>query len=359
LPLSILAACGSSSNSASSGDGGADAPATPDAAPDASPTADAAPDAPTTPTPCTGPWCNAQVVLAVDHVFLGDKDWNGTPNNAAYRSLGMNIDGKVTSRTSTDVCTLAPGATLSAQTDVTNGIDNSYGSNILPVIVSTSSGAVPDDDIDGRISKNGAFTMLIALNGVGGANPTAAMLGSGPLGHAPAWDGSDAWPIDRATLVGGDTATPRAVFSQVSTSNGDLVLAPASGDILLPLPIFPGIRSAPHMPLTHAQLTLTLAPDNKSVTKGVLSGIIPADAFIAWFKTIAGQVNPALCSSNAVTAYATELQYAPDIMVDGTNAPGVACTGISIGIGFTAKSAKLGDAVTVAPAPDPCVDGGP
>lgn len=67
------------------------------------------------------------ISLSLTGVDLGDAEPSG------WRDIGYNLDGKCTTRTSTDSCTLAAGAALSVQDDGTNGIDNSYGENLCPI----------------------------------------------------------------------------------------------------------------------------------------------------------------------------------------------------------------------------------
>jgi hypothetical protein len=54
----------------------------------------------------------------------GSSDWE---------TVGWNLDGKCTTATSTDVCTLSAGAALSQQDDGIGGIDNSFGEYICPI----------------------------------------------------------------------------------------------------------------------------------------------------------------------------------------------------------------------------------
>jgi hypothetical protein len=68
-----------------------------------------------------------QVSLSLTGADLGDA------TSVDWKSVGYNLDGKCTTVSSTDVCTLAPGAAKSTQVDGTSGIDNSYGENICPI----------------------------------------------------------------------------------------------------------------------------------------------------------------------------------------------------------------------------------
>ena len=92
--------------------------------------------------------------------------------------------------------------------------------------------------------------------------------------------------------------------------------------------------------------------DRTEVTKGIISGIINPDEFIEELKSVVGGLDEALCEGSLIDNVASQIQQAPDIMRDSTNGdPSVTCNAISIGLGFTAKRANLGDVV-----PDPVID---
>jgi hypothetical protein len=57
-----------------------------------------------------------------------------TPTTGAWKQMGFNLDGKVTTATSTDVCQLVAGAEPAEQDDGQDGIDNSFGENICPIL---------------------------------------------------------------------------------------------------------------------------------------------------------------------------------------------------------------------------------
>jgi hypothetical protein len=80
------------------------------------------------------------VSLSLTGVDLGDEDPSGVVSSSAWRGIGYNLDGKCTTSTSTDACTLAAGAPLSVQDDGANGIDNSYGENLCPIFDTEAGG---------------------------------------------------------------------------------------------------------------------------------------------------------------------------------------------------------------------------
>src|SRR5678815_3282148 len=72
----------------------------------------------------------ALMTFAIDSVQLGDS----TITSSAWEQFGFDIDGKLTSKTSTDVCTPSAGAPPFYQTDGIGGRDNSFGEWLVPMI---------------------------------------------------------------------------------------------------------------------------------------------------------------------------------------------------------------------------------
>jgi hypothetical protein len=78
--------------------------------------------------------------FALDALFVGDTSFAGTASNDAWQSFGYDLDGRVTTKTSTNVCT-GPGgspATSGGNRDGLGGIDNSWGGGFLPTAVLVS-----------------------------------------------------------------------------------------------------------------------------------------------------------------------------------------------------------------------------
>ena len=79
-------------------------------------------------------------VLAISQLFLGDTDRQGNPSPTAWKDYGYDLDGIVSTKTGTNHCAPVKGANpANVKTDGTNGIDNSFGSNLMPLIVSLAS----------------------------------------------------------------------------------------------------------------------------------------------------------------------------------------------------------------------------
>lgn len=83
---------------------------------------------------------------------------------------------------------------------------------------------------------------------------------------------------------------------------------------------------------------------------GTFSGIVPTAAFLEEVRATAGRVNGSLCAGNGIEQLLTTLQQSSDIGADGSQTPGAPCTGISIGLTFTASEASSPPNVL----PNPC-----
>ncbi len=95
--------------------------------------ADAGPDVGAGPGPDAGS-AGAPPPSALRRVSLAMTQVNfDSPTADAWKTIGFNLDGKVTTATSTDVCQLLSAAAPATQDDGQDGIDNSYGENICPI----------------------------------------------------------------------------------------------------------------------------------------------------------------------------------------------------------------------------------
>ena len=294
------------------------------------------------------------IVLAFSHVYIGDTDRQGIASGAAWKQYGLNIDNKITDRTSTDVCTLTSGASKATQVDGIGGIDNSWGENILPIILTTA-GSDAQKRMNDAIT-NGDFTTMIRLDKLGAQqnySPLPGLLYAGlKTPSPPTWSGGDMWPIDTTSVNGNDINAPKIVFTGGYMNARTWVGAPPMGGITLPFS-FGGTDWG--IALTHVQITMVVAADGRAASQGVISGVVPTEAYIAALKTVAGRISTSLCSGSAFDSIAQQIRQASDIMVTGANVPGAACDGISLGWGFDAKLVKLGALQQPpTPSPDPC-----
>jgi len=298
------------------------------------------------------------VVLAISNLYYGDTDRDGSANANAWRQYGLNIDGKTTTGTSTDTCTPYEGASRCAMIDGENGIDNSFGENLLPILM-TSFGSAMSQRGNAALQA-GDPTTLVRLDQLGmGADysPLPGAVYHAASAVAPKWDGTDVRDVDIASLVSGSLSSP--VLTLSGYMNGRTwVGTPPGGTMLIDLHLTLYGQLALPIPVSHVQITMLIDPSNGMASGGVLSGILAPNDLLVWAQYIVGWVSTSLCSGSAFQSIAQQLLQASDIMMDGTNEPGEACNGISFGIGFDATAVTLGQVVTLPPVPDPCSDGG-
>ncbi len=297
--------------------------------------------------------------FALNALFLGDTDRAGNPSQSAWRKFGYNIDGKVTDKTSTDVCTPAPGAGKTPQVDGENGIDNAFGSIIIPIIQTFSQG------ISKRVTDtitSGSFTIMIDTVGLSddakqtNTGLTGQLFAGGNL-TAPTFSKADDWPVrpellqDGKTIAGGSKVQFKDAFvvggTWVNGAGSDVTLSLAFGGVALDLTIHKATISWDHA--------------GSDSLNGTIAGVINTKELIDGLRKVAGRISDSLCEGSAFQSIAQQIEQASDILSDGTNKAGVPCDGISIGIGFTGK--EIGLPKTVAPlgtpGPDKCSgDGG-
>lgn len=323
------------------------------------------------PSPPPGPTTTSTTkeTFAIKTLFLGEADRNGgAPSNTAWKSYGYNLDGLVTGKDDTNVCTLAAGAPKTNQIDGNNGIDNAFGEVILPIIQSAASLPTPSSTISAAIDK-GDFTIQLQVTGLDDT-PTQTATGlSGQLfasgaydNGTPTFDSTTDWPVspfllnDGATIASGSKVSFNAAYIANGTFvSGDLSTGGITVSVSL---VFQGVALT--LAVNHAVITF----DHTAAAvanNGTIAGVINTQDLITGLKSVAGRISTSLCGS-AFDGIAQQIQQASDIIHDGTNKAGTACDGISIGLGFTgalvANPTKV-ESSDGGNTPDPCAtDGG-
>jgi hypothetical protein len=296
--------------------------------------------------------------FAVDTVFLGEASRSGTPSNNAWKDYGYDVDGLVTTSQSTNVCTLALGSPKSNQADGTNGIDNAWGHVLLPILQTAGSLPTPSST-ESQVIDSGGWTLQIQVTGLSddpqqtAVGLTSQLFVSGAYTGVPAFDTSTDWPVLSTSVVDGQTIASGSTirFSSSYITNGTFVSGAGPNPLTLTFS-FNGIT----LPISihHAVFTFDHV-DHADAAFGTISGVLDTNEFIASMQAVAGLISPSLCGV-AFNGIADQIRQAQDIIKDGTNAPNVACDGISIGLGFTAKLVANPTTVVQAPQPppDPC-----
>lgn len=300
--------------------------------------------------------------FAIETLYLGElARGTTTPTTTAWKNFGYDIDGLTTTSSSINVCTLAQGAPKSDQTDGTNGIDNSWGATLLPIIQSAASLPTPSL-AETTLIDQGSFTLQIQVTGLSD-DPEQSALGltsqlftSGAYGNGtPAFDSSTDWPVLSTSVVDGTSIASGStvqfstsyitdgVFVSGTASNAITVLFSANG---VSMPI---IIHDPVITFTH--------PSHSLAAYGVLSGVLDTQEFIDALQVVAGQISTSLCGS-AFDGIAAQIRQAQEILGDGTNVVNVPCDAISIGLGFEATLVHNPTTVVTAPPPPPNPCGG-
>jgi hypothetical protein len=326
------------------------------------------PPAPTGPTTTSTTPHN----FALHHIHLGDElDSSGNPNWATY---GYNLDGKITTATSTDVCTLAPNANKKNQTDGPGGIDNSFGENIIPLLAAVASN--PSATINTSITE-GHFTVMMDVTGLGSATTLTGLTGAiyggtlfaqGPNAATavPTFTTADNWPLDKTSITSAfasgavQTLTQPVVaknnFTGAYIVNGEFVSG-APTNVTLSLTI-QGVPLT--IPIQHAFITFkNPGTSATNVSGGIIAGVIDAATLVTNIQGVAGNISTSFCTGSTFAQVAKSIMQAADIQDDGTNVAGTACAGISVGIGFDGD--EIGQPQVAGDPPvgtNPCVDGG-
>jgi hypothetical protein len=298
-------------------------------------------------------------VLAISRLNLGAAAVD------AWKSLGYDIDGYASSKTSPWHCKVNEGGNKAAvQTDGYAGIDNSFGENLVPIFLSL------EPNVETKANEavlEGGPTTVLAIEKLGSSKDYAALRSSlyigSNLGAVPKWDGSDKRPVRcewLATCLGAGTPPPPANPSKFISLNSYVASGTwVSGDRAdLPVLLDIGFGYPLVVTLHHAVMAARLGhevPVAKTATAGIISGVLDTEEFIGELHKVGGKLSTALCDGPTWENIAQQIRATSDIMKDGTLYSGAFCNGISVGIGFEMKAVQLGGALNAQPPePNPC-----
>lgn len=295
------------------------------------------------------------VAVVASHLYLGDTDRDDQPSASAWTTYGFDIDGLTT--TPQDLaghCQPSSGANPSVLTDGDDGRDNAFGRSIMPLFLSLQSDF--SQQANQAITSGAASSLLIKIDGLSSPDLSPApsrVYGAAPLLHAPAFDGSDCWPVAYESLsdpVDPDTAL--AIFTNATVSSG-LWESVDAGEvtIILGLPGFISIT----LPLHHTKLSMQIDGGLGGATLGQIGGVVTTADLEEQVRQLAGSFDPGLCTGSTVESILAQIRQASDIMADGTQDENSTCDGISVGFGFDAAAVAFGAiAAPSRPVPGPC-----
>ena len=293
-------------------------------------------------------------ILAVERLFMGDTDWNGSQAADAWENFGRDIDGVVTTNDFSGHCLPNSGASPNnVFPDGPNGLDNAFGKVVVPILLTASQGDGVSEPATMAIHMGGS-TLVFDMIGLGGADqdPVETRLyGSSELGMAANFDGEDCWPVAENSLTNpADITTATTVFDAAVVA-GDVWSSgpPVTLDVA-----FSAQGIAVPLRLYQAQITMRLNAAHDAATQGQISGVIDTAEFNATLADVIGAFDPSLCNGAVLQAIQNQIAQASDIMVDGSQDPGMTCDGISIGLGFEASAVHLGGVGPGLLPPDTC-----
>lgn len=275
----------------------------------------------------------------------------GEGDSGQWKSMGFDLDGKASTALSVDVCKPSSGGSaVGAYPDGDGGIDNSFGKNLLPAVLSLLPTFTSDAQGALDVGQSTSLLEVRCLPPAGDAvGLETAIFDATPLGGAPAWDGSDAWPVEPAHLSNpADPASSTLVFTGGSIAAG--AFDAGSGTFVLDVPVS-GPSATAHLRLTlyAARLTMTPSADHLSAAGGRIGGVLHTEELVAEVEEVGALIGA--CSTPGFDALLQQIRQASDILSDGSQDPLKTCDGISIGLGFEAVAAGLG-AVGPASPPD-------
>jgi len=287
-------------------------------------------------------------------IFLGDSDRNFVASSNAWKDFGLNIDGKISTSQSMDVCKLMMGAPASVHNNGTNGIDNSFGANIVPIFQSASGQQDLSKQASAGLEQGSSPSLALWIDKLGNLQDYAMLAGAGLKVFGPVpplWMGADTWAASSRSVMGSLTqpvlTLPSGKMQTRHYSSGLAAPNPATLELGV-------VGLAFVIPLRHLVVETNIAPDNSAATLGVISAVMNTEEFVEAMRQVVGQANASLCMGGVWDSIAQQIRQASDILDDGTQDPQKTCNAISIGLGFEAVAADIATIVNDPPPPKPC-----
>ncbi len=289
------------------------------------------------------------VVVAVRAIDLNDDDGP---------TAGLNLDG---------VCT-CPGASSCIphpDTDEDNLCDSERGidaqsQTLFGQLSLLTNGAFASQQLS-QDADAGEWTLLLRIEGWTG-EPTDSKVRFSLFtsqafggGVTPQWNGTDAWQVDRESVGSAGTVDdPRFFDDNAYIADGVLVASlPASGivvvseDARLKLAFVAGFLKA----------RLVEAPTGWALREGVLSARLPTSAIFDSLDDFRDGNGDPLCTDNAIFGIARDTVCESADIFSGTGTPTSPCDSISLGVGFDADPAMLGQVVDLSGQTPGCPEG--
>ena len=295
--------------------------------------------------------------FAIHHLYLGDgtvTPQGMTPsytlNDTSWKAIGYNLDGLVSTSSSTDVCTPYTKGTTAQQIDGNNGIDNAFGG-----IIAQKLGSIAN--LSQTVSEKiiaGSFTIEIDTVGLDGTATQSATGLGGQLFAGSDYDGTtappltgdyfslkDNWPVNSALLTGTTVASGSKIkFPSAYVTNGTWVSG-SPIDLTLSLSL---LGQTLNITIHHALMSFdyTVGAGGQGLaSNGTIAGALDTTEFLtAIYQVVGGIGTPPGSDCTLVSVVVPTIKGAQDLIIepDGSvdNKAGTACNAISIGIAFDA-----------------------
>jgi hypothetical protein len=283
-----------------------------------------------------------------------------------WKQYGFAVDGLVHTPPYANLCKPVDGAPPQVFQTGTDGIENSFGANVLPILIGTDPTA-PTPPGGGQMILEGDYTIMLSMVALGSSVTESPLLTrfytGGKLGSPPLFDGSDHWPVTPGSLIDPtDVTSAKVTFPSSYLTQDAWVSGVSGGTGAVVVRLWPGGVTL-DLHIQAARIALDLDPTHRHGTNGTISGVLDTQTFIDEIEALAASIDPAFCDTSNPTlqAIVTAIAQASDILHDGTQDPTKPCDGISIGLGFNAALVQLGGISPPpppAPPPNPCADGG-
>jgi hypothetical protein len=290
--------------------------------------------------------------FVVDQLRLGTTDRAGISRPDAWKAYGYDLDLRITTaddaKVSNGICKRRAGAPTNILMDGDGGIDNNFGGHFMQTMRSLKSDV---EDATNAGIRDGKGTLLLRLDHVGGADSASVpgALFATASSSPPAFDGTDALPVDGAS-VDGTLDKPLATFPGGYMVGGVWVSGDLPGGAFtLPLRLGGGTTA---FPLDGGVITVRVEDGKNGTIAGVIATTGFADALTPWAKAYG------ICPGNATFDQLMEtMTQSADLIAGAPNFqdPARECDAISLGIGFTmVKAAPPTTVVPPVAPPDGC-----
>lgn len=248
--------------------------------------------------------------------------------------------------------------------DENGGRDNSGGQliNTLALLDPTQ---INSDTISQRLEQ-GVYSLVLEIKSYNGQpNDTQVVAGiyasagvetTGDAAQQAKWDGTDVWTLDEAFVLNGADASPvlpNHFDAHAYVAGGVLVM-----QVNFPISLGTGSTGGVTITLTGGVITAQVVPTGAGrfkLTNGQVAGRWSAAGVLGTASSLKFQGSPICPGTPFYQNVKSQICGAADIMADPTqDSKNATCDALSIGFGFTADPANMGNVVATTASPVYC-----